>query len=126
MALLRPILILILLLAAAPAGAQGFRLLMIETASCAYCRLFHRDLAPAYAASPEGRAAPLVRADLAGPWPEGVALASPPSATPTFILLGPDGAERDRLIGYPGAEFFWAHLARMFDRAGVALPPPGG
>jgi hypothetical protein len=112
------------LVCATPVAAQGFRLLMIEQESCVYCRIFNRDVAPVYALAPEGRAAPLVHADLRGPWPEGVTLASRPAVTPTFILIGPDGIERDRLMGYPGDDFFWGYLARMFDRAGVVIPPP--
>jgi hypothetical protein len=110
--------------AASAAAAQGFRLLMIEQDGCLYCRIFNRDVAPVYAASAEGRAVPLIRADLRGPLPPGVTLASRPAVTPTFILIGPDGVERDRLMGYPGEDFFWGYLARMFDRAGVVVPPP--
>lgn len=116
----------ILAAAGAPAGAQDFRLLMIEQAGCVYCRIFNRDIAPIYAASPEGRVAPLVHADLRGPLPEGVTLASRPVVTPTFILIGPDGVERERLMGFPGEDFFWGYLARMFERAGVVLPPADG
>lgn len=119
------ILVLTGLLGAAPAAAQGFRLLMIEQDSCIYCRIFNRDVAPIYAVSAEGRAAPLVHADLRGPFPQGVTLASRPAVTPTFILIGPDGVERDRLMGYPGEDFFWGYLARMFDRAGVVVEPLG-
>jgi hypothetical protein len=112
-----------LALTLAPAKAQeaGFRLLMVESPSCVYCRIFDRDIAPIYAVAPEGRAAPLIRMRLGAAPPEGVTLAYPPSATPTFVLLGPDGAERDRLIGYPGEDFFWGYIERMFARAGV--PP---
>lgn len=126
--LLRPALAAMLLALAGPAAAEGFRLLMIESASCAYCRVFNRDIAPIYAVSPEGRIAPLIRADLRGPLPEGVTLASRPVVTPTFILIGPDGAEAGRMIGYPGEDFFWAHLQRLFAKAGVpvAAAPGGG
>ena len=117
-------LVCLLALPGAPAGASGFRLLMIEQASCVYCRVFNRDVAPSYAASPEGRAVPLVHADLRGPWPEGVTLASRPAVTPTFILIGPDGVERDRLMGYPGEDFFWGYLTRMLTRAGVEVARP--
>jgi len=104
----------------------GFQLLMIEAPHCVYCRVFNRDVAPIYAIAPEGRAAPLVHVQLRGPLPDGVTLASRPAATPTFILIGPDGVERDRLVGYPGDDFFWAYLDRMFDRAGVERPAEGG
>jgi len=122
-------LLLALLAVHAPARADeaaGFRLLMVESPSCVYCRVFNRDIAPIYAVTPEGRAAPLVHVRLRAPLPEGVSLAAPALVTPTFILIGPDGAERDRIIGYPGEDFFWAYLERMFARAAVPLSAAGG
>jgi hypothetical protein len=109
---------------AEPAGddVTGFRLLMVEQPGCAYCRIFNRDIAPIYARAPEGRAVPLVHVPLREPAPEGVTLASRPFATPTFILIDPDGTEIDRIVGYAGQDFFWSYLGRMFDRAGVVLP----
>jgi hypothetical protein len=121
-------LLLVFLAVAAPARSDegaGFRLLMVESPSCVYCRVFNRDIAPIYAMTPEGRAAPLVHVRLRAPLPEGVSLAAPALVTPTFILIGPDGAERDRIIGYPGEDFFWSYLDRMFARAGVPLPARG-
>jgi len=114
------VLALALILPAGPQGAaaQGYRLLMVEQPGCAWCRIFNRDMAPIYAVSPEGRAAPLVHVQLRGPLPDGVTLASRPVATPTFILIGPDGTELGRLAGYPGEDFFWAYLGRMFAGAG--------
>jgi len=109
------------LLLALPAGAQDFRLLMIEQTGCYVCAAFNRDVAPAYEASPEARLAPLVRADLHGPLPEGVVLASRPFVTPTFILLGADGHEAGRLIGFPGEDFFWGYVNEMIDQAGGAV-----
>ena len=111
----------LVLFAALAAGAQDFRLLMIESDACPWCRVFNRDIAPIYHRSPEGAVAPLVRADLNGPLPAGVTLASRPYGTPTFILIGPDGVERDRIVGYPGDDFFWAYVGRMFAAAGVPV-----
>lgn len=105
------------LVSAGAASAQELRLLMIEQVGCYICAAFNRDIAPAYEASPEGQAAPLIHADLRGPLPAGVTLASRPFVTPTFILLGPDGAEVDRLIGFPGEDFFWPYVNEMIDRA---------
>ncbi|MCB1389907.1 MAG: SoxS protein [Rhodobacteraceae bacterium] len=102
---------------AGAASAQELRLLMIEQVGCYICAAFNRDVAPAYEASPEARVAPLVHADLRGPLPEGVTLASRPYVTPTFILIGPDGAEVDRLTGFPGQDFFWPYVNEMIDRA---------
>jgi hypothetical protein len=103
------------------ADQAGFRLLMVEQAGCAYCRMFNRDIAPIYHKSAEGAVAPLVHVDLRGPLPDGVTLVSRPYVTPTFILLDPDGVEVERLTGYPGDEFFWPYIANMLVQAG-ALP----
>lgn len=102
---------------------SGFRLLMIEQVGCYYCRVFNRDVAPVYETSTEGAAAPLVHADLRGDLPDGVTLLSRPFVTPTFILLGPDGVEVERLTGYPGDDFFWPYIGDMLVQAG-ALPAP--
>lgn len=109
---------------AAAQEAAGFRLLLIEQAGCYYCRVFNRDIAPIYDQSAEGLAAPLMRADLRGPLPEGVTLTTLPFVTPTFILIGPDGKEIERLTGYPGDDFFWPYVNDMLTQAG-ALAPQG-
>lgn len=100
-----------------PAAAQELRLLMIEQVGCYICAAFNRDIAPAYSASAEGQLAPLIRADLRGPLPEGIVLASRPSVTPTFILIGADGHETGRLIGFPGEDFFWPFIGEMIAAA---------
>ncbi|MCC5957196.1 MAG: hypothetical protein JJU07_13945 [Natronohydrobacter sp.] len=99
------------------AGAQDLRLLMIEQAGCYYCRVFNRDIAPVYETSIEGQIAPLVHAQLRGPLPEGITLASTPFVTPTFILIGPDGIEIERLTGFPGEDFFWPYIGDMIAAA---------
>lgn len=105
------------LLSALPAVAQDHRLLMVEQTGCYVCAAFNRDVAPAYLNSPENDFAPLVHVQLRGPLPEDVTLTSEPFVTPTFILIGPDGAEIERMIGFPGEDFFWPYLNQMFDRA---------
>lgn len=107
------------------ARAQDFRLLMIEQAGCYYCRVFNRDMAPIYENSNEGKLAPLVHAQLREPLPEGITLTTTPFVTPTFILLGPDGAEIERLTGFPGEDFFWSYIGDMIATASenlTALP----
>ena len=112
---------LVLVAATGTARAQEFRLLMIEQVGCYVCAAFNRDVAPAYEASAEGQVAPLVHVDLRGPLPEGVTLASRPFVTPTFVLIGPDGHELERLTGFPGEDFFWPYVNEMFDHARAAL-----
>ena len=90
---------------------------MIEQVGCYICAAFNRDIAPAYRASAEGQVAPLIHADLRGPLPEEIVLASRPSVTPTFILIGADGRETGRLIGFPGEDFFWPFIGEMIAAA---------
>ncbi len=105
------------------AQAQDLRLLMVEQAGCYYCRVFNRDIAPVYEKSTEGQAAPLVHVQLRGELPEGVTLDTQPFVTPTFILIGPDGAEIERLTGFPGEDFFWPYVSDMIASAQEGLAP---
>ena len=105
------------------AQAQDLRLLMVEQAGCYYCRVFNRDIAPVYEKSTEGQAAPLVHMQLRGEVPEGVTLDTQPFVTPTFILIGPDGAEIERLTGFPGEDFFWPYVSDMIATAQEGLAP---
>lgn len=105
------------------AQAQDLRLLMVEQAGCYYCRVFNRDIAPVYEKSTEGQAAPLVHVQLRGDLPDGVTLNAQPFVTPTFILIGPDGAEIERLTGFPGEDFFWPYISDMITTAQAGLAP---
>ena len=98
-----------------PAAADPLRLLMVEKVGCVYCEAWDRNIGPGYAASDAGRAAPLMRVDIHGPYPDGLALARRPFVTPTFILLD-DGREVARIEGYPGKDAFWPMLGDMLDR----------
>lgn len=119
--LLRGALAGLAMLLALPAAAQELRLLMIEQVGCAVCMAFNRDVAPGYALSPAGAQAPLIHANLRGPLPEGVVLATRPYVTPTFILIGADGQEISRMTGFPGEDFFWPFIDEM-----IAAARPAG
>ena len=106
-----------LLLGALPAAAGPLRLLMVEKKDCVYCAAWDRQVGPGYAASPAGRAAPLQRVDIYGPYPDGLALARRPFVTPTFILLD-GGAEIGRLEGYMTPAQFYPALAELLRQAG--------
>ncbi len=106
----------VLTLGCAPAAAE-LRLLMIERPGCVYCARWNADIAPIYDKTPEGRAAPLERVQLAGPYPADAVLSAPPVYTPTFILID-DGREAGRIEGYPGEDFFWGLLGTMLAATG--------
>lgn len=98
--------------------AQGVRLLMVVRAGCIYCERWQAEVGPGYATSVEGRAAPLAEVDIGGPWPDGIALASRPYITPTFILLR-DGQEQARIEGYPGVTHFAPALREIMQASGI-------
>ena len=115
------------LAAAAPAVAAplrgavavpgGLALLLVESPGCPFCAAFRREVLPGYAARAEGRAAVLVPVPLDGPWPDGLALAQAPYATPTFILLR-DRVEIGRFQGYESPDWFWRELGALLAAAG--------
>ena len=105
------------MLAALPAAADPLRLLMVEKHGCVYCAAWDRNIGPGYAASEQGQAAPLMRVDIHGPWPNGLALARRPFVTPTFILLD-GGSEVGRLEGHLTAAQFYPALSHLLAQAG--------
>jgi len=90
-------------------------LLIIEETHCPYCKRFNAEIAPAYPHTEEGKQAPLVRLQLGETLPEAYASIKPASFTPTFILVE-NGQEVDRILGYPGDEYFWFLLNEMLDK----------
>ncbi len=114
-------LLLMLLLAPIAASArEPVHLLMVDQAGCIYCLRWDQEVGVAYPKSPQGRFAPLVRRPLDHP---DVRRLSPPAVyTPTFVVI--DGArEVGRIVGYPGADFFWEELDQILARAGFEAAP---
>jgi hypothetical protein len=100
--------------AAAAPPQSGVKLIMIEDPGCPYCLLWTREVGTAYAASAEGRFAPLVRRYRGHP---DVASFANVVYSPTFIVVR-EGVEIGRIVGYPGADFFWGLLGQILSRAG--------
>lgn len=98
------------------------RLMMVDQEGCIYCEAWNREIGPGYPKSSEGQAAPLLRVDIDGPWPDGIALDRRPTITPTFILLR-DGAEISRLEGYPGDQYFYSLIDSMLTEADIVAKP---
>ena len=92
---------------------------MVDDAGCQYCRKWDAEVGVIYDRSTVGAVAPLERRakrhrDLV-PY-------EPLAYTPTFILVR-DGAEVGRIVGYPGADFFWAEFERLIAKAGPVPEP---
>ncbi|MBA4492198.1 SoxS protein [Paracoccus sp. S1E-3] len=122
MRILTTLLLLLTLLPGAGRADPQTRLLMIRQDGCIYCRQWEAEIAPLYPTSAQGRAAPLQRIDIDGPYPDGLALDRQPYVTPTFILIH-DGQEMGRIEGYPGPKNFWRFLDRLM---AAKAPQPAG
>jgi len=55
----------------------------------------------------------------------GIRLVAPVVASPTFVLAD-NGREIGRIVGYPGADFFWGLLGQLLSKlpAEQAVPAP--
>ncbi|MEM1343407.1 MAG: thioredoxin family protein [Pseudomonadota bacterium] len=105
----------LLLLAVAPARAE-MALMLFDQPGCEWCARWEREIGGAYPLTEEGAQAPLRRASIHEPLPEGVRLVRPARFTPTFVLLR-DGQEVGRLEGYAGEDFFYPMLTRLLAQA---------
>lgn len=85
---------------AAPTGAE---LIAFEAPGCRYCPIFRRDVAPGYAATRAGKAAPLRFLDINDRAADALQLARPITMVPTVVLVQ-DGVEIGRIDGYVGRE----------------------
>lgn len=101
------------------AAASETYLLMAEESGCIWCARWHEDIAHIYPKTAEGQTAPLRRYDLHKDMPE-ITFTQRVRFTPTFILVE-NGSEVGRIEGYPGEDFFWGLLNKMFERAGISL-----
>jgi hypothetical protein len=102
--------------AEAPAFVGRTTLLMVDDVNCGYCRKWDREVGGAYPKSAEGKFAPLTRLRRGHPSLAGI---NSLAYTPTFVLFV-GGREVGRIIGYPGADFFWAELDQLMRRGGVS------
>lgn len=98
------------------ASVADTKLLMLEQPACEWCELWDAEVGVIYAKTAEGKRAPLMRADIFDPLPEGIELSRRAQFTPTFILLR-DGAEIGRIEGYPGEDFFYGMSQQLLSRA---------
>ena len=90
-------------------------LVVLERAGCPWCVRFEAEAGKIWEKTDEGRRAPLKRVAIDAPVPADYAFLLPERITPTFVLVH-EGREIARLRGYPGADFFWAHVGTMLAR----------
>ena len=94
------------------------QLLMAEEPGCMWCARWNAEIGTIYPKTGEGEVAPLRRVDMTKPIPDDIQLVRRVSFSPTFVLLV-DGAEVNRIEGYPGEDFFWGLLGQMLAHAEI-------
>lgn len=106
-------------LALASLPLRAAELVMFEREGCIWCARWDREVAPVYANTPEGKAAPLRRVGLGSTRADEPGLAAPVRFTPTFVLMD-EGREVGRITGYINDDAFWGLLGKML--AGMDSP----
>lgn len=96
-------------------NAKAAELLVVESDDCPYCVRFHAEIGVAYPKTDEGKLAPLKILQLGEDMPDRYRDIKPATVSPTFILVDND-SEIDRLVGYPGDEYFWFLLGQMLEK----------
>lgn len=94
-------------------SARAAELLMFEERGCPWCLRWKQEVGVGYPRTPEGQRAPVRFIELPAAAPAGVQLALPVRVSPTFVLVGDDGREVGRIVGYPGADFFWGLFGEL-------------
>lgn len=103
--------------------ATSAELLMFEERGCPWCLRWKQEVGVGYPKTPEGRRAPLRTVEIHTGTPQGISLDLPVRVSPTFVLVNDEGREVGRIVGYPGADFFWG----LFGEMARKLPPrPAG
>lgn len=92
---------------------------MFESAGCAWCATFDREIASVYDKTEEGRRAPLRRVNAEKPLPPDLAFVAVERLTPLFVLVD-KGREIGRIRGYPGEEHFWGLLGVLVKKLDVS------
>jgi len=100
-----------------PQPGASMALIVIETPGCFYCRLFHRDVRPAYEATARAREVPMLFLDLKAAKARQLALDRPIDVLPTVVLFR-NGREVSRIPGYMAPDNFVRVINYLLSRAG--------
>lgn len=94
-------------------AVSELEIVVFETQGCLVCRLFRRDVAPRYRASPRHDEAPLRFVDLGRDGARAAQLKAPLTIVPTAVIMQGQ-TEIARIEGYTGPEPFFQIIAHLF------------
>lgn len=100
-----------------PRPQTGTTLIVIEVPGCFYCRLFRRDVRPAYESTARARDVPMHFLDLEAAKARQLAFDRPIDVLPTVVLFR-HGREVSRIPGYMAPENFVRVINYLLSRAG--------
>lgn len=95
--------------------ARSYELIVFEVPGCIYCRVFRRDVLPAYETSARAREVPMRFVDLNDIDEQRMGLSSPVDVVPTVVLMH-EGREVGRIAGYLGPESFFHSVSHMMSQ----------
>jgi hypothetical protein len=102
-------------LAALAVPVNAAELFVFRSAHCPSCVAWEHEIGHSYAATEEGRRAPLQHVDIDGGRGASFADSHAVEVTPTFVLIE-RGREIGRIEGYSGGRAFWKDLRVLLGR----------
>ena len=97
-------------------NAVRLEVLVFESESCIYCRIFRRDVLPQYLQSKRAKMAPIKFIDVKRVDPKKLGIVAPLTMLPTFVIMR-EGRERGRINGYLGPEPFFHMVSQILRTA---------
>lgn len=100
----------------AAASNSAFELVVVEAEGCIYCRLFRRDVLPAYEASSQAKDLPVRFVDINDIQADHLNFKSEVDVVPTFVVVKSHD-EVGRIAGYIGPENFFHSISYLLASA---------
>jgi thioredoxin-related protein len=100
-----------------PRPSPNMALIVIEVPGCFYCRLFRRDVRPAYEATARAREVPMYFLDLEAAKARQLAFDRPIDVLPTVVIFR-NGREVSRVPGYMAPDNFVRVINYLLSRTG--------
>ena len=95
-----------------PLSENAFELIVVEAEGCIYCRLFRRDVLPAYQMSEDGKNMPVKFVDVNAIETAQLDFTAPVEIVPTFVVVK-SRHEVGRIAGYVGPENFFHSISYL-------------
>ena len=106
----------------APWGVRAGELVLFETAGCAWCEAWQKEVGSIYHLTEEARVLKLRRVEISAKIPRDLRRIRGVQFTPTFVVVH-DGRELGRIEGFSSQDQFWGLLQEIIDSNRTLLSP---